>query len=185
MQPSTELNILKLVCHRLEKADILYMLTGSFAINFYAVPRMTRDIDIVIEIRESEIEPLFQLFQHDFYVDKDAIREAIDHQGMFNIIHNNSVFKIDFIIRKDTIYRHTEFQRRRQIQLDDQRIWIVSPEDLILSKLYWAKESSSELQLRDIRNLFSNIQNLEYEYIYKWIEKLGLTSIYEKVKADG
>jgi hypothetical protein len=52
---------------------------------------------------------------------------------MFNIIHNEAIFKIDFILRKDTIYRHTEFQRRQQIKLDDQHIWIVSPEDLILS----------------------------------------------------
>lgn len=176
----SEVDVLKLVCYRLEQADIPYMLTGSVAANFYAVPRMTRDIDIVIEVNKSSVSKIMQAFQNEFYIDEDSINEAIQRQGMFNIIHNDSVFKIDFIVRKETSYRTTEFQRRQQVHLDNITIWLVAPEDLIISKLIWAKDSSSELQLKDIRNLFQTVKNLDRSYIESWVTKLGLFPIYHK-----
>lgn len=178
---SLELDILNLTCNRLNQANIPYMLTGSFAANFYAVPRMTRDIDIVIAIQKSKIDTLIHLFQHDFYIDRGSIEDAISHKGMFNIIHNDSVFKIDFIVIKDEDYRHTEFQRRRQIQFDNNLIWIVAPEDLIISKLIWAKNSLSEMQINDVKNLFSSIKNLDNAYINLWVQQLELTHVYTKV----
>lgn len=177
-----EIDLLKLVCQRLEGAGIAYMLTGSLAANFYAVPRMTRDIDIVIEIDRFEIGKFCQRFEKDFYLTKASILEAVEHEGMFNIIHNHSVFKIDFIIRKDSSYRNTEFRRRNRIELDGTQIWIVSPEDLIISKLFWAKDSLSDLQLRDVKNLRASIKNLDEKYIGNWVQKLELNTIYEKVK---
>ncbi|NGX27342.1 MAG: hypothetical protein K940chlam6_01276 [Chlamydiae bacterium] len=176
-----EIDVLKLVCHRLEQADIPYMLTGSLAANFYVVPRMTRDIDIIIEIQKFDVDRLFQIFQEDFYIDKDSIYEAIEYQGMFNIIHNNSVLKIDFIIRKDISYRDTEFKRRHRVQFENSPIWIVAPEDLILSKLFWAKDSLSDMQLKDVKNLLS-LKNLDKAYIDKWVQKLNLEHIYERVE---
>lgn len=176
-----EIDLLKLVCQRLEETGIAYMLTGSLAANFYAVPRMTRDIDIVIEIDGLEISKFYQRFEKDFYLSKDSILEAIEHEGMFNIIHNHAVFKIDFIIRKDSPYRDTEFRRKNRIELDGVQIWIVSPEDLIISKLFWAKDSLSDLQLRDVKNLRASIKNLDEKYIGDWVQKLELSTLYEKV----
>jgi predicted nucleotidyltransferase len=104
---------------------------------------------------------------------------------MFNIVHNDTVFKIDFVIRKDASYRSTEFKRRRQVQLDGTPIWIVSAEDLILSKLVWAKDSLSQMQLNDVRNLLQSLKNLDKEYIDKWVQALELQNVYEKVATDG
>lgn len=181
MHMSQELDVLKLICDRLDQANVPYMLTGSFAANFYAVPRMTRDIDIVIAIQQSDVDRLYHLFMEDFYVDKDSIAEAIKHSSMFNIIHNDSIFKIDFIIRKNETYRTVEFQKRRQVKLDNTQIWIVAPEDLIISKLFWAKDSFSEMQLKDVQNLISSIRNLDRDYISKWVQELGLSAIYKMV----
>lgn len=175
------MEVLKLVCFKLNQADIPYMLTGSFASNFYTVPRMTRDADIVIELQGPNIKKLFQIFKNDFYFEENSITDAIVNQSMFNIIHNNSVFKIDFIIRKDTIYRDLEFQRKRQIQFENDQVWIVSPEDLIISKLFWAKDSFSEMQLQDIRNLMTSVENLDMDYIKKWVQKLGLNDIFDRI----
>lgn len=180
-----EVDLLKLVCRKLENANILYMLTGSLAANFYAVPRMTRDIDFVIEIHKPDIERFVQCFHQDFYIDRNSVLEAVKHQNMFNAIHNNSVFKIDFIVRKDTSYRTIEFQRRVQVELDGEKIWIVSPEDLILSKLHWAKDSLSELQIRDVKNLLTSIRNLDWKYIQDWVRKLGLDEIFNKAAQHG
>lgn len=176
-----EIATLKHVCQCLEELNIPYMLTGSFAANFYAVPRMTRDIDIVIEIFNPDIDKFFHAFQGVYYLDKGTLSEAIEHEGMFNIVHQGTVIKIDFILRKDTPYRREEFRRKRQIEFDDVKIWIVSPEDLVISKLFWAQDSLSERQLSDIKNILSTSIGLDEEYIQKWVSGLGLNSIYEKV----
>lgn len=180
-----ELDILKQVCRQLDAHDIPYMLTGSFAANFYAVPRMTRDIDIVIAIQTKEADKIFRIFKNDFYVDRNSIDDAIEYRNMFNIIHNEYAFKIDFIIRKDSEYRLVEFTRRKRIQLEDVLIWIVSPEDLIISKLYWAKDSLSEMQIKDVKNLLSTILKLDHDYILKWVDQLNLTVIYDKARIHG
>ena len=181
-----ELIVLKLVCQKLDSAKIPYMLTGSFAANFYAVPRMTRDIDIVIEIHKpTDTHMLMQLFQNEFYIDKASIDEAQKTYGMFNIIHNEFIFKIDFIIRKNTPYSYTEFQRKNRVLFDGIPVWIVSPEDLIISKLLWAKDSMSEMQFRDVKNLLQSIKNLNLEYLSEWIQNLELKQLYERVQING
>jgi len=179
-----ELEVLKMVCQRLEKSSIPYMITGSIASNLYAVPRMTRDIDIVIHIKKEDAEQITKIFKQDFYVDRDSIEEAVEKHGMFNIIHNQYVFKVDFIIRKDSAYRELEFQRRRQTEMEGIPIWVVAPEDLILSKLFWAKDSFSELQLGDVRNLLGTLKDLDMRYIEKWVRELGLGEIFGRVKNE-
>lgn len=175
----SELDILKIVIERLDKADILYMLTGSMAANFYTVPRMTRDIDIVIEITERDVERLSSLFSGDFYVDKEAIKKALGGRRMFNIIHTEAVVKVDFIIRKDLEYRKVEFNRRRKMEFEGRSIYVVSPEDLLISKLFWARESMSGLQIGDVRNLLETVGELDREYIEKWVRKLELDDVWK------
>ena len=99
---SDELNVLKSVTARLEGADIFYMVTGSMAANFYAVPRMTRDIDLVIELSEQDVDRVTHLFQQEYYIDRDMVLRAVRDQAMFNIIHNALVVKVDCVVRKET-----------------------------------------------------------------------------------
>lgn len=178
-----ELEVLKLVSQRLEKAAIPHMITGSVAVNFYALPRMTRDIDIVIEVKKEDADLLLDLFKNDFYIDQEMILEAIRDQSAFNIIHNQYVIKVDFIVRKKSIYRELELSRRRPIDIEGTKMWIVSPEDLVLSKLFWAKDSLSEMQLGDVKNILGTVKNLDMGYIEKWVQTLDLSDIYQKVKS--
>jgi len=158
----TELEIVQDVSRKLESAGILYMLTGSMAMNYYAVPRMTRDIDLVIEILEKNIPVIVNLFEKEYYIDSDAIRLAIQSEKLFNAIHEESFIKVDFIIRKNNSYRLEEFSRRQKIHFGEFETCIVSKEDLILSKLLWSKNSKSDLQKRDIKNLL----NSGYDKLY-------------------
>lgn len=157
---SEELVVLKQVTQRLERAEIAYMVTGSTAANFYTVPRMTRDIDIVVELLERDIQRFIPLFENDYYLEPETVREAVKNKGMFNLIHDEYVIKVDFVVRKDTPYRRREFSRRRKVSVDDQDLYLVAPEDLILSKLVWAKDSESEVQLADVRNLLQSVKGL-------------------------
>lgn len=149
---------------RLEAAGIPYMLTGSMAANFYATPRMTRDIDVVIELREAEVERVVTLFRDEYYVNRDMVEQAVKSRSMFNIIHNALVVKVDCVVRKDSEYRREEFARRRRLIIDGEPVTIVAPEDLILSKREWAKESHSQLQLDDVRNLLRSVKDLDRTY---------------------
>lgn len=177
--PMNELDILKLVAQRLNDAKIDYMLSGSTALSFYGKPRMTRDIDIVIVIPPGEVDCFVKLFEQDFYIDRDMAADAIKNQSMFNIIHLETVIKIDFIIRKNQEYRILEFNNRKKMKLEDQEISVVSVEDLIISKLYWAKDSFSEMQIKDIVNLME--LDFDMDYVKKWCTRLGLDLILGRV----
>ena len=182
MAMSEELEVLEEVTRRLDRAMIAYMVTGSIAANFYTVPRMTRDIDIVVELSERDISRFISLFEKDYYLEPDTIREAVKTKGMFNLIHNEHVIKIDFVVRKNTPYRRREFFRRKKVSVDDQDLYLVTAEDLILSKLVWAKESRSELQLTDVRNLLRSVKGLNRRYLGRWAKQLGVASLYREVR---
>lgn len=174
---SEELDVLKDVAGRLNEASISYMISGSVAMNFYAQPRMTRDIDIVIVLEPKSVKRFVLLFEKDFYIDEETVRVEVERRGMFNLIHNKLVIKIDFILQKSGEFYESEFGRKRRIDIDGVKMWIVSPEDLILSKLYWAKDSLSEMQLRDVKNILDVAENLDLEYINKWANGLGVQNM--------
>jgi len=170
-----ELDILRDVAKRFDEAGIQYMLTGSFALNYYAEPRMTRDIDVVVALAPNDAESVVALFEDDYYVPRNAVVRALTNQSLFNIIHNESIFKVDCIIRKDTEYRRLEFERRQRAKVDDIKLWIVSKEDLTISKLLWAKDSHSDFQLRDVKNLLKS--GYDADYLKTWTRRLGLDEL--------
>ena len=158
------------------------MLTGSMAMNYYAQPRMTRDIDIVIKLASDQTDSLISIFEAEYYVDRRAVARAIAQRSMFNLIHNETIIKLDCIILKSDQYHQQEFARRRLVTLGDFETWIVSLEDLILSKLYWARDSKSELQLRDVKNLLT--VDCDMPYLYGRADELGLTELLKTVLSD-
>ena len=177
-----ELELLKDVALRLEKAGIEYMMTGSMAMAIYSTPRMTRDIDIIIRVSSGDVGRIVALFRDDFYIDEASVRQAVRDNGIFNIIHNDSVIKVDFIIRKDEEYRIEEFSRRQMVNIEGIPISVVTPEDLVLSKLIWVKQSGSELQFRDVRQMMRTLRKLDLNYLERWSKLLGLEDLLRKVK---
>jgi hypothetical protein len=131
-----ELDIVRDVSRRLEQGGLAYMLTGSMAMNYYAQPRMTRDIDIVVTLTPEDADTVVRLFTPDYYASREAISSSIEHESLFNLIHQESVIKVDCIVRKNTPYRRAEFERRQRITIEDFSTWIASKEDLIVSKLW-------------------------------------------------
>lgn len=175
----SEIDIIRDISGKFEKLEIPYMLTGSIAMNYYATPRMTRDIDVVVIIGKEDIEALMSVFGTDYYISEVAVKESIQSESMFNLIHIESVIKVDCIVRKSTEYRRFEFDRRQKITLEGFSTFIVGKEDLILSKLVWAKDSHSEMQLRDIANLL--MSGYEIKYVETWANKLGVSSLLGEV----
>ena len=176
-----QLSFLKLIAARLDSAGIPYMLTGSVAMSFYAEPRMTRDIDLVIECQLDSGPSIVDLFRKDCYISPEAVGEAISGYGMFNIIHLDSIMKADFIVRKESEFRQVEFARKKSIVVDGYEFSVVTVEDLFLSKLQWWKESESTMQQSDLNLLKTHAKDLDWDYISNWATRLHLETWLEKL----
>ncbi len=172
--------VLRDCTQRLERLRIPYMLSGSMAMIPYAMMRMTRDIDIVVELRSTDAQRIIDAFEPQYYVPHGRVREAISRQRMFNMLHQETVVKVDCVIRKDDAFQKNAFARRQKTTLAGIDLWIISKEDLILSKLNWAKETKSEMQMRDVASIIRN--GYDEEYVQPWIEELGLNEIFSEVR---
>jgi hypothetical protein len=169
-------NVLKDCSERLEKLGIPYMLTGSMALIHYAMPRNTTDIDIIIELTANDAENFIKEFEPDYYVPRSRIKDAIYQKRMFNLLNQQTIIKIDCVIRKDDEFNLLAFSQRKKVKYTDYfDVWIISKDDLILSKLNWAKISRSEIQMRDVANLLRN--GYDIDYVNKWAEKLGVSDL--------
>jgi hypothetical protein len=159
----------------LNKNEIPYMLSGSVAMSLYIVPRATRDFDFIIHLQSQDIDRFVENFKDGYYCDKEAVQDAVKRRSMFNIIDHVSGFKADFVVLKNEPFRQNEFTRRIQMEFFGKTIYVVSPEDLIISKLIWIQDYQSPLQMEDIKNLVLS-ENLDWAYINQWVAKLNLNS---------
>jgi hypothetical protein len=158
----------------LDKYDIPYMLSGSIALGIYTIPRMTRDIDFVIHLEAKNLDLFVDSFKEGFYCDRDGIKDAmVGPVKMFNIIDHESGYKADFVVLKDDPFRLEEFRRRLRVDYFEKTIYVVSPEDLLISKLIWIQDFQSAVQIEDIKSLVV-VDNMDWEYISKWVKQLKL-----------
>ena len=169
------IELLKRITSALEQKKINYMLSGSIALNSYAIPRMTLDIDLVIEIDNNNLKGFLSIFDKSFYINPDTVEKEVKTKGMFNAIDHKTGFKIDFIIRKDTEYRRNEFSKRVKTRVADFNVWMVALDDLIISKIEWIQTYQSEKQITDIKNLLAN-PDIDKNYIINWCNRLNLNT---------
>lgn len=144
--------LLQKVVAAFEQLQISYLVTGSIAAMAYGEPRLTNDIDIVAGIGESHIAGLIKAFPtEEFYVSDEMIRYAIQRKSQFNIIHPVSGLKVDVIVRQDTAFDRSRFERIRRIfPAESYQANFASPEDVIIKKMQYYREGGSEKHLRDI-----------------------------------
>src|ERR1700737_243276 len=164
-----------IIIDALNESKIPYMLSGSVAMSLYIVPRATRDFDFIINLTPQNIDSFVVKFQDGYYCDKDQVKDALkaENHSMFNIIDHSSGYKADFVILKDVPFRQEEFNRRIQMDFYGKTIYVVSPEDLLISKLIWIQEVQSALQMEDIKNL-AEIDKLDKNYVSSWVSMLKL-----------
>ena len=169
------ISFLKFLVEYFDKEKIPYMLSGSVAMSIYSLPRFTRDFDFIVHLQPKNVKGLIHNFKEGYYCDEDSVREAIANKGMFNIIDHQSSYKADFIILKNEPYRLAEFERKKTVDFLNLKINLVSPEDLIISKMIWIQQLHSELQKEDIKILLE-MKELDRDYITKWVKELKLNT---------
>ena len=165
-----------------DKYQIPYMLSGGMAISIYTGPRYTRDFDFVVHLRPSDVFLLKEYFKEGYYCDEEAMKDAIRNKGMFNIIDHKSNYKADFIILRTDEFEQVKFEKRKPVRFLDFTVFIISAEDLLLSKLEWIQELQSAQQANDIIQL-SGLEQLNWAYIEGWIQKLKLNT-FDLLKND-
>lgn len=161
---------------RLDKIGIKYMLVGSMALAHYAMPRATVDIDIVVNILPENIDKFIAEFEEDYYIPLESAKNAVRQKRMFNMLNNQTIWKIDCVVLKENEFDLNAFSRRQKVDYAGEfDVWIISREDLILSKLNWAKRTKSERQMLDVASLIRN--GFDKEYVETWAKKLGVDEL--------
>lgn len=173
--------LLLLIIDRLESLGIPYMITGSIASSYYGRPRTTHDFDFVVEIHQGLISNIVQRFSPEFYVSEEGVLDALRRKSMFNFIHHQSGLKIDFwILDRTGEYDALRFQRRKNQEYFGRSIIMTAPEDLILMKLLWVKESHSDKQLSDVKGILMIQENrLDKDYLKLWAHRLSVSKTLE------
>ena len=169
----------------LERLRLPYFVTGSVATVYYGEPRFTNDVDVVVALPLHGVPRFCSAFpQPEFYLSEDAVREAVEHHGQFNIIHPTSGLKIDVMIPSNTPFNESRFARMNRVKPSkDYDAWFAAAEDVILMKLEYYREGGSEKHLRDIAGVLKiSGDRVNRTYIASWAVRMGLESIWERVK---
>ena len=172
------------VAKAFEKLGILYFIGGSLASSAYGIPRATMDIDMISDLKSNQVKSFVEILSSKYAIDENMIMDAIKRRSSFNIIHMDTMLKIDIFISKNGPYELETFKRRRQDTLNEEgesiQFYIVSPEDIILNKLMWFELGGglSDRQWNDILGVLKvQKQLLDISYLEQWASKLNIKQL--------
>lgn len=169
-----------------EGLNIPYHLGGSLASSAFGVARATLDADLVANIRAEQVPDLTNLLGEEFYVDADMILDAIQRRSSFNLIHLETLFKVDVFLLKNRPFDRQAFDRRRLKDVSGEpvrQLFLTTPEDIILYKLEWFKagERISERQWKDVLGVLKvQGKELDIGYLNQWARELGIFDLLKK-----
>jgi uncharacterized nucleotidyltransferase DUF6036 len=178
--------VLSQVARIMEQYEITYVLVGSLASSMHGMYRSTADIDLLADIKPEHVRPLLDALNKSFYVDDQAMQQAVEQRRSFNAIHFDSVFKVDIFIPKGDDFARKQLERRqlRKIAPDsDQFVYVATAEDTILAKLRWYRDGGevSSTQWSDVLGILGVTDlNLEFDYLREWSDRLGVRDLLER-----
>jgi hypothetical protein len=177
------------IVEALEELGTPYHIGGSVASSLYGLPRLTIDADLVADIRMEHARQLVKQLETDYYVDEDMIRDAIKHRSSFNVIHLNTMLKVDVFIPKSRMFDQEELRRVQQEVLSEgtRPFNVASPEGTILNKLEWYRMGGevSDRQWNDILGVLK-VQgtHIDMAYLQRWAANLKVTDLLERALVD-
>lgn len=176
-------NVLMLVVGAFERLGIPYLVGGSMASALYGVARSTLDADVVVDVDYEQVGPLVAALGKEFYADGEMILGAIEHKSSFNLIHLQTMFKVDVFICKERPFDRSQFERRVERIFNttpEQRAFVTSAEDIILAKLEWYRMGGevSDRQWRDILGVLKvQAGRLDLDYLHRWAIALKVADL--------
>ena len=176
--------LLRHVVSVMEKLRLPYLVTGSVVTIFFGEPRLTNDINIVVDLPEDRIKAFCDEFSDtEYYLCIDAVQAAVKTAGQFNIIHPDSGLKADVMIPLDTPFNRSRFARAIRVKPDGHfDASFASLEDVIIKKMEFYHEGGSEKHLRDITGVLKiSGGRVDRDYVREWAAKLGLLDIWQAI----
>ena len=185
----SQVEFLERLVRMLEGAGVAFMISGSVASSFHGEPRATRDVDLVIECSLDQLSALLDAVDREgWYVSRAAAKAALAERSMFNIIDPESAWKADLILRKARPFSAAEFERRITACLfgpDSIEVAVTTPEDTILSKLEWSRDTRTEQQYDDALAVAVLAgPRLDRAYLRRWASDLGVSDGLERLLAE-
>jgi hypothetical protein len=171
------------VARVLESLGVPYLVGGSLASSFFGEPRATYDADVVADLRAEHVDPFITALRDEFYLDEPAIRDAVGGRSTFNLIHLETMFKVDVFVARNDAPTAQELERRRPYalpQMSGAEIVMASPEDVVVQKLYWYRlgDHISERQWSDARGVLKvSGRKLDLDYMEKLAEQMGVADL--------
>jgi len=184
------IQITQRIAQEFERLHIRYLVGGSLASSLHGIPRATHDVDMVAEISSEHIPELVKSLESEFYIDAEMIREALQRQSSFNVIHLATMFKVDIFMLKPDVASQEEMTRREEYQISeapDQTLFVASAEDVIVHKLYWYQLSGgkSERQWNDVLGVLQVQQGqLDRVYLERAAQQRGVRDLLEQAVKD-
>lgn len=170
----------------LEKLGVPYLIGGSLASTLYGMVRTTQDSDIIAEMRAEHLQPFVSALQDEFYVDDEMIAESIQRNSSFNIIHRETMFKVDVFIPRPRPFLQSQLTRAQKQTFTfetEVSARFASPEDTVLAKLEWYRMGGevSERQWRDSLGILkTRAGELDLDYLRKWARELKIADLCER-----
>jgi hypothetical protein len=184
------LDVVERLVDVLDSLGIAYAIGGSVASSAYGTMRFTQDADIAVQVSSSVADRLFELLKDEFYISRGAMEEALRSHGSFNVIHFETSFKIDLFVQGPGEFERQVLARSRKFTLTEsgrRDLSVVSPEDIVLLKLRWLKETggTSERQWSDVLGVLGvQGEALDYGYLAEWAKKLGVDELLDRAISE-
>jgi hypothetical protein len=176
------------VVEAFEALGIQYFVGGSVASSLYGQPRTTMDVDVVAAIEPAHVPSLVRLLADRYYITAESILDAIARSYSFNLIHLETMYKIDVFVLKSGDYDRMAFSRRRADRLieEGRTFDFCSPEDIVLHKLTWYRDGGavSERQWNDLLSVLRVTRPLDVSYMTHWAATLGVGELLERALAE-
>ncbi|MFN2303659.1 MAG: hypothetical protein ACK2TV_07990 [Anaerolineales bacterium] len=174
----------------LENLNIPYFIGGSLASTLHGIIRTTQDSDIVADIQPDQIATLLAELGNEFYIDEEMIAESVSRKSSFNILHRETMFKVDIFVPEMKPFNRSQFMRAQQQAFSRElaeKAFVASAEDTILMKLDWYRMGGglSERQWRDVVGILKvQGERLDLDYLRQWAQELNVSDLLERALSD-
>jgi hypothetical protein len=181
-----ELDLFKIFTSKLNELKLNYFVTGSVASIIYGEPRLTYDVDIVLEIKTTDTDAFRAAFpQEQFYLPPaEIIQNEMNRseRGHFNVIHHDSGFKADIYLAGKDDFQRWGLDNRKEVPYGNSVLYVAPPEYVIIKKLEFYNEGHSAKHLSDIESILRNSSEIiDRALIEDFASKFGLTDLWKRV----